>query len=243
MHKDKSNAFNLSKVPPPCGEITPLWGLKPPISALHGFDLNNTSSCPGQSKAALQGVGWQGRRGFGAAWLGAIKATPSARSIRRAWAVLMRSAGLSSGFVLSGARGGPRPGHNASFILTSFRSTLSPVMPQPPAAVTVQALEAALARSGNRCAQCGKTHGALEPLCIGWQGRVGLERTGLGVLGVLGVLDVPLLVVCVPCAWSLQGVVSLALANIPHGCSQEEVEAVYENHPLLAGASGAQPLH
>jgi hypothetical protein len=107
-------------------------------------------------------------------------------------------------------------------------------MPHPPSAVTVQALEAALARSGNRCAQCGKPHGAMEPLCIGWQSRVG---TGLGVL------DAPLLVVCVPCAWSLQGVVSLALANIPQGCSQEEVEAVYETHPLLAGASGAQSLH
>ncbi|MHB1700877.1 MAG: hypothetical protein ACYCSN_12260 [Acidobacteriaceae bacterium] len=116
-------------------------------------------------------------------------------------------------------------------------ASLHPVMPHPPSAVTVQVLEAALARSGNRCAQCGKPHGALEHLCIGWQGRVGTERTGLGVL------DAPLLVVCVPCAWSLQGVVSLALANIPHGCSQEEVEAVYETHPLLAGASGAQSLH
>uniref|UniRef100_E6PPQ7 Uncharacterized protein n=1 Tax=mine drainage metagenome TaxID=410659 RepID=E6PPQ7_9ZZZZ len=33
-----------------------------------------------------------------------------------------------------------------------------------------------------------------------------------------------LIVVCVPCAWSMQVVVSLALANIPHGNSLTTAE-------------------
>ncbi|SCC94517.1 exported hypothetical protein [Thiomonas sp. X19] len=40
--------------------------------------------------------------------------------------------------------------------------------------------------------------------------------------------------VCVPCAWSLQVAVSLALANIPNGTTQDELDEVYEAHPLLA---------